>query len=104
MKTGIELIAEERREQIEKHGFSIIDDAEYYQNKELVQAALFCIDQGIPKGSPLKTDKAWPGNWDKHFQNKIISKTELEQLAVAGAFIAARMDQIIHLQNTKADQ
>ena len=100
MKTGIELIAEERREQIEKHGFSVIEDAEYYKNMELVQATLFCIDQGVPNGFGLKTYKLWPANWDKRFEYKILAKTELEQLAVAGAFIAARMDQIIHTQNT----
>jgi hypothetical protein len=102
MKTGIELITEERREQIEKHGFSIIEDAEYYQNFELLQAALFCIDQATPFGHGLKTYKNWPANWDKRFEHKILAKTELEQLAVAGAFIAARMDQIIHTQNTKS--
>lgn len=97
--TGAELIAEERREQIEKHGFSIVDDAEYYEKLELIQAALFCIDQTVPEGYGLRTYKEWPAGWDDHFRYKILAKDDIGKLKVAGAFIAARIDQLLYEQS-----
>lgn len=97
--SGVELIAKERKEQIEKHGFSIIDDAEYYEKMELVAAALFCIDQTIGPGYGLKTYKEWPAGWDDKFKHKILAKDEIGQLQVAGAFIAARIDQLLYNQS-----
>lgn len=100
MKSGIELIAQERQEQIEKHGFSVKDDAEYYKLYELLQAALFCIDQAIPAGYGLKTGIGWPQNWGREFEVKILSKDVVGQLKVAGAFIAAQIDKIISEQTS----
>lgn len=40
MKTGIELIAEERQEQIEKHGFTTDED---YNLGELVEGAKYAL-------------------------------------------------------------
>lgn len=79
---GIELIAEERHEQIYKHGWDLEND-QYYKNGELLQAAMFCIG----------ADK-WPENWDLHFRDKILSKDQIGKLKVAGAFIAAEIDRI----------
>jgi len=81
-KTGIDLIAEERAEQIEKHGFDIKND-EDYGNRELLQAALFCMGY-----------EGWPSNWMDHFKKKIENKSVIEQLTVAGAFIAAEIDRL----------
>lgn len=92
--TGAELIAEERREQIEKHGFSIIEDAEYYKSQELIAAALFCIDGVTMPGSGLMTYKRWPESWGQKFKDKIIKKDRIGQLKVAGAFIAAEIDRL----------
>lgn len=94
MKTGIELIAQERKEQIEKHGFSIEKDHEYYKEFELLQAALFCIDQSVEGGYGLKTRIDWPKKWDKHFRNKILDKNTIGKLKVAGALIAAEIDRL----------
>src|SRR5688572_10498777 len=99
--TGVELIARERQEQIEKHGFSVIHDAEYYQNFELLQAALFCIDQTIPEGYGLKTYKPWPEGWGEKFKHKILAKDVIGQLKVAGAFIAAQIDKLQSEQHGK---
>lgn len=85
MKTGIELITQERDEQINKHGFDVAND-EYYSDNELIKAALFAIN-------PDQFE--WPYNWDEKFRDKIKGKTLIERLAVAGAFMAARIDQVI---------
>lgn len=84
MKTGIELITEERLEQIEKHGWDLKHDADYNQN-QLIKAALFCI-------SPENFE--WPYYWHEHFRAKILLKNRVNQLRVAGALIAAEIDRI----------
>lgn len=84
MKTGIELITEERKEQIEKHGWDLSDDKSYSE-EELLKAALFCIDQKRFE---------WPFYWMGIFRAKILNKSRVDQLKVAGAFIAAEIDRI----------
>lgn len=86
MKTGIELIAQERFEQIEKHGFSVEND-EFYSQNELLKAALFCINPDVFE---------WPFYWQEKFRDKILNKSDEERLTVAGAFIAAEIDRRKH--------
>jgi len=85
MKTGIELIAEERREQIE--------DAEQYQKNELIDAAMYAV---------TKERKYYPETWDFWFHNKMMDKEKrmseqefwIERLKIAGALIAAEIDRV----------
>jgi len=84
MKTGIELIAQERQEQIEKHGWDLKSDQDYSKN-ELIKAALFCLNSN---------NFEWPFYWDEKFRNKILDKDKIGQLKVAGAFIAAEIDRL----------
>ena len=86
-KTGIELISEERQEQIEKHGWDLKHD-ELYTNEELLKAALFCINQKIFE---------WPFFWTMKFRTKICNKSRIDQLKVAGALIAAEIDRLQQL-------
>lgn len=88
MKTGIELIAQERQEQIEKHGWDLSNDADYGKG-ELIDAARFSLTPG--------KQFLWP--WHDfgigtHFKEKIEKKQRLQQLIVAGAFIAAEIDRL----------
>ena len=83
-KTGAELIAEERLEQIEKHGWDIEHDS-CYENEELLQAAVFCICDELEE---------WPDGWSEYFEDKILAKDRIGQLTVAGAFIAAEIDRL----------
>ncbi len=93
MKTGIELIAQERKEQIEKHGFDIEKDAEFYQKNELVDAALYAMTFDRER---------YPESWSFWFHDKMRSKEErmsehdfhIERLKIAGALIAAEIDRI----------
>lgn len=98
MKTGIEIIAEERKRQIEKEGYTQVDDARY-ENEELVDAAI-CYALGADstrieivtgKVKAVVTQKIWPWkdeSWKPTPQNRI------KELAKAGALIAAEIDRL----------
>jgi SAM-dependent methyltransferase len=104
MKTGVELIAQERREQVEKHGFTIESQREWNSKKELVEAAKYCIDSS----SGLPEDKLqYPYNWDHWFYLKVREKRQrlsnkdfqVEMLKIAGAFCAAEIDRLNDFEN-----
>ena len=93
MKTGIELITIERQEQIEKHGYTVIHDVAYNSLPtgpfkmlpfKIVVGNLMGIIGGVP----------YPKNWSEESIEKMKSKTELEKLVIAGAFIAAEIDRL----------
>lgn len=93
MKTGVELIAQERKEQIEKHGFDLDKDSEFYQLEELKLAALYALT--------MKRE-FYPESWGFWWHDKMIRKQErmaeqdfyIEQLKIAGALIAAEIDRV----------
>jgi hypothetical protein len=87
MKTGVELIAEERQEQIEKHGFDAThDDDQYHSGGELIDAVRYLLT-GLPG--------FWPKSWDKKWEQKFAEKMPgVETLKVAGALIAAEIDRL----------
>lgn len=93
MKTGIELIAQERKEQIEKHGFDVSSDKDSYNRNELVNAAIYSLTQ----------DQVWyPDSWEFWFHDKMKAKGArmseeefwIERLKIAGALIAAEIDRL----------
>lgn len=92
MKTGSDLIAKERMEQIHKHGFKDLD-ASYYTNGELLQAAKYCLTLDA---------KDYPETWGAWFTLKVIEKRsrmtddqfKLEMVKIAGAFCAAEIDRL----------
>lgn len=93
MKTGMELIKKERREQIYKHRFSLKRDAEFYKNGELIQAAKHTLEK-IGKGPGFKSIKyPFPDGWDVYFARTIRMKSDIEKLIVAGAFYMAERDR-----------
>jgi hypothetical protein len=90
MKTGIELIAKERQEQIEKNGFTPNSDTEY-KNGELVKAAQFCLN-------PKTSNSDWPDGWNTYFKYKILEDSRIEQLEKAGAFYMAENQRLGNLK------
>jgi hypothetical protein len=97
MKTGIELIQQERQEQIEKHGYSKeFQEAnmQWYSNRQLIQAGNFCV-------FPDSLD--WPFNWDTSARDKIIQKSRIGQLACAGAFYLAHEELFGYSHPLKRD-
>lgn len=84
VSAGVKCIATEREEQISKHGWSLEDD-QSYSDEQLLKAALFCIDQKRFE---------WPFGWIAKFRDKVLLKNRIQQLAVAGALIAAEIDRL----------
>ena len=88
MKTGIELITEERQEQIGKHQWDEEHDSEHREG-QLAIAAAFALD---PPVNPSLLDEGY-GGWEE-FESKICDKSYKERLVIAGALIAAEIDRI----------
>jgi hypothetical protein len=86
MKTGVELIAQERHEQIEKHDRTIERDAKFNANGEMKAVARYILGVG--------TDSEYPRNWSSDWKFKLDRKTPVEKLVIAGAFIAAEIDRL----------
>jgi hypothetical protein len=86
MKTGIELIAQERQEQLEKHGWTSKHDSAH-ENEELISAAIYALDPCMENFKYL--DVEWA-----HFVSKIDDKNRVDQLKIAGALIAAEIDRL----------
>jgi len=82
--TGIELIAKERREQIEKHGYDIIHD-DQHNHSELYKAGLAVYTKSI---------HPWPSYWYLGTYDHIMKKNDIDQLAIAGAFLRAEQDRL----------
>ena len=107
MKTGIELIADERQEQIEKHGRSIEDDVLYNDGKYVIEGKDFEEPQ-LPNaaGLLLLTDHEdilrpqllegyfIPYGWNKEIWLKMLNKPYKDRLIIAGALIAAELDRL----------
>ena len=80
---GLVMIASERIEQLEFHGYDAAHD-EKHKASELIAAAMFAIT--------LQTHYKQDG-WER-FEAKMWDKSQTERLAVAGALIAAEIDRI----------
>ena len=93
MKTGIELIAEERQRQISEEGYTIEHDLMYDSPTDLIIAACVYANLGIDETPDHEflhqMEDAWP--WDlKYFK----PKDRKRNLIRAGALIAAALDRI----------
>ena len=91
--TGIELIAKERQEQIEKHDRPTEYDVMYNANKELYHLAMATL-----LGTKNLLPERHPG-WDVIVDN-MVSKQYKERLIIAGALIAAEIDRIQYNEAT----
>lgn len=94
MKTGIELIAEERREQIEKHGRTIRKDVELNNMAQLSFAAAILSCPNPEQYQSKENNYACPVGWDFNIWNKMRLKSYKERLIIAGALIAAEIDRL----------
>ena len=106
--TGVELIAEERKRQIEKEGWTKDHDKEHYLG-QLADAAvsyalteterkqiwkLYTTDEKVPDVPPT-----WP--WEKSWW-KPTPNDRVKELVKAGALIAAEIDRLLE-QNKAAN-
>jgi len=91
MKTGIELIAEERLEQIIKHGRTTVRDGIENNNHQLTKGALMLLSIDYEEGID---PSEYPEGWDKDICLHMIKKTYEQRLIIAGALIAAEIDRL----------
>lgn len=98
MKTGIELIAIERQEQIEKHGYTVMQDV---ANNSLPTGPFKMLPFKIAVGNLMGIigGVPYPENWSEEAIEKMKAKTEIEKLVIAGAFIAAEIDRLTAIES-----
>lgn len=89
MKTGAELIAEERQRQLDDEGWTAERDARY-KDGELIRAALCYADSANPYIKYVGP-RTWPWHpsWDKRSKH-----SRKRKLVIAGALIAAELDRL----------
>jgi len=87
MKTGIELIAEERRQQIEQHGRTVKADVDFNTGEQLRKAAHRLIEVCPSELNP-------PKGWDGNIWAKMCRKPYLERMVIAGSLLAAEIDRV----------
>lgn len=103
--TGIELIAQERKEQLEKHNRTIQEDIEL--NKDVISikypqaAGMLLLDES---GRDMMIKRKYtPYNWNQDQFTKMMQKSYKERLIIAGALLAAEIDRIISLEEELED-
>lgn len=99
MKTGIELIAEERQRQIEKEGWTPEHDAEHNNSELAIAAASYAMPQGtrtymiVPDGQYLPIFWPFDARWWKPCPDD-----RIKELTKAGALIAAEIDRLLKIK------
>lgn len=102
MKTGIELIAQERKSQIEKHGLTAEVDAAKNANRQLIEAISLMLPEGDEQDNKIYLKARLDGiptGWSPRVWEKMAKKSYLERLVMAGAMLAAEIDRINHSEN-----
>ena len=89
MKTGIEIIAEERQRQIEVEGWTPEHDDEHICG-EMAQAAACYAHPNIVRRLDMV---GWPESWSIDYY-KPTPDDRIRELAKAGALIAAEIDRL----------
>lgn len=94
MKTGIELIQEERTEQIEHHRFTPEQDKQYKNGELAVAAICYAIHDHFGADDIIE----WLYPWSKA---TFKPKDRIKNLQKAGALIAAEIDRLNNEQLQK---
>lgn len=91
MKTGIELISEERLRQVSTEGWSS-DHDDQHDLGELARAAIAYARYYTPMDGISDSEDLWP--WDRHWWKP---RDPVQCLVKAGALIAAEIDRLHRL-------
>lgn len=98
-KTGVDLITDERKKQIKKHGFTAehhaLNSEKWYSRFQLQTAAKYLLDEDIPE-SELRIKV--PINWDVDWFERLNKRERKERLVIAGALIAAELDRLNYIE------
>ena len=102
IKSGAQLISEERDRQVFKHGYdSEHDDKKWNKNNEMLYAAGYLMDSVIAPGKGNSPAEffivSFPSRWNHDCKDKFNSKDPVEKLTIAGALIAAEIDRLQRL-------
>jgi len=96
-RRGIDLISQERIEQIVKHRRTIPEDYANNDKGQLPRAAYLLL---IPDDSSIRKDMLndyffvyVPDKWDSRVWAKMINKPFEQRLVIAGALLAAELDR-----------
>lgn len=97
-KTGIELIADERKRQIEQEGWTPSHDDEHTKGEMIVAAVFYgLVGMGVSQGADLEKSLAitsavaeWP--WEAEWLKASLDAER--NLVKAGALIAAEIDRL----------
>lgn len=81
----------ERQEQIVKHKRTLEHDRKVNTRGELVTAALWLVDRAEQINLGFYD---YPKNWNLVSRNKLLKKSSLEKVVIAGAFLMAEQDRI----------
>lgn len=99
MKTGVELIAEERKRHIKVKGYTANFDAGHTQDELAILAMLYaCPSRCRATLSPRSWFKAI--NWNFSWWNPV-PNNRIRELQKAGALIAAEIDRIQRKQQNE---
>lgn len=93
MKTGIELIAEERNRQIEVEGYDQDHDSEHSAGELAMAAMCYAMDPVWRPANMAPMGWPWVG-YDKLDGFKPTPDDRIRELVKAGALIAAEIDRI----------
>jgi len=99
MSKGVELIAIERKKQIEKHGFTAEHHAkhpEWYDENQLIDASR--------RLSYKIANDSVPTNWDSDWFSNLCKKPYTERLIIAGALLASEWDRLDYLQKNNTGE
>ena len=94
MKTGIELIAIERAEQINKHGYTPESDKHDYEQHELILLVEYLLKDDNDAERDNIREYLIATCFPEWLLNKFDSKSKIQRLTVAGALIAAEIDRL----------
>lgn len=96
--TGLELIAKERERQIERKGFTADHDDEHVDGEMSWAACYYAMPKNMRILDPLEEISPLcffrETGWNHHWAGRD-GKTRIQQLACAGALIAAEIDRLL---------
>lgn len=99
-KSAIQLITQEREEQLGKHGRSIKEDVMHNFGNQLSTGAAFLLYPNM--GDAPNFSLANPDGWDVDIWLKMCAKPYKERLIIAAALLAAEIDRLIYLETEKS--
>ncbi len=88
MKTGIQIIVNERAKHTVKHGYDA-DHDDKHVNGEMLDLAKYLMSG---------KDSDYPYGWEIPIKSSLFKKNRIEQLGIAGLMIAAEIDRLKRLK------